>query len=50
MLEYKVIPLGKSVEKIEGELNILSEEGWRLVCCCGKYQRHLILKRIVENE
>lgn len=50
MQEYKIIEMPKSIEEIEGELNDLSEENWRLVCACGKDNRHLIFKRRVEEE
>ncbi len=50
MIEYKIIPLTKSLDKIENELSFLSAEGWRLVCPCGKHNRHLILKRKVREK
>ncbi len=45
MIEYKIISLPKTQEKIEAELNNLAEHRWRLVCSCGKHNRHVILKR-----
>ncbi len=45
MIEYKIIQLKNSLDKIEEKLNLLSSEGWRVVGSCGKHDRHIILKR-----
>ena len=50
MLEYKIIKIPKSIKEIEEQLNNLSEVGWKLVCPCGKDNRHLIFKRIKRDD
>ena len=50
MIEYKMICLEKTTEKVEEQINSLAEEGWRIVCSCGKNNRHLVLKRKKEVE
>ena len=50
MIEYKILELPKKVEQIEENINLLSIDGWRLVCACGKLNRHLIFKRKVRRE
>ncbi len=45
MIEYKMIALAKTKDKIEEELNNLSQDRWKLVCSCGRNSRHLIFRR-----
>ena len=48
MIEYKIIPLEKTVDKVNEQMNTLAKKGWRVVCSCGKGCRNLILKRKVK--
>ena len=50
MIEYKIIPLEKTIDKVNTQLNTLAREGWRVVCSCGKGDRNLILKRKIKRE
>lgn len=49
MIEYKIIKLAKTPDKIQEELNSLARQGWRIVCSCGAKTRHIILKRKVQK-
>lgn len=49
MIQYKIVALPKKEEEINVLLNNFSRDGWRVVCSCGKHDRHLILKRKIKQ-
>jgi G:T-mismatch repair DNA endonuclease (very short patch repair protein) len=45
MREYKCVKIRRKVEDTQNMLNVLSQEGWRVVCSYAYENEYLILER-----